>query len=233
MGAVRRRGLAVLVVKMSGKGGRRGKGGKGGSGGKGGKGGGGSNWGNPAWRAAKLAEMEAKRPRVAIDEHKMGARIASWANSSGPDAEMRLEENYGREGVGIIQKICQQLSDGGSAGLPRLYAQSYGKGRNTIVVVAKRPLPSYRADLDTRHGRREANLFLSRQNEAMLEGVLSDLDAHSSTSLSERARSRPPPHASPPPRPSEKRFPQNELCVQIYAFEQNSAESLFFQMLQI
>ena len=159
---------------------RRGGGGKGGGKGKGkGKGGGAATWGNPEWRRAKLAEMEAKRPRVAIDERDMGARIATWANGSGLDDELQLTENYGREGVALIQAICGRLSEPSAPGAPappRLYVQQYGKGRNTVVVVAKKALAAYRADLDARHGRKEASVFLSQQDAAMLEGVLNQFD---------------------------------------------------------
>ena len=110
-----------------------------------------------------MAEMEAKRPRVEVDERSMGPRLEAWANSSGPDDELTLRENYGREGTFRIQSICQRLN---------MFAQSYGKGKDTVVVVAKRELPMYRAELDVRHGRKETDLYLSSTDAAAVEGVL-------------------------------------------------------------
>ena len=136
---------------------------KGGGGGKSGKGGG-RMWADPVWRAARLAEMEAKRPRVAVDGAAMGRRLTDWATTSRKDDELQLTDNFGRDGVRHLQEVCRSIG---------LWCQSYGKGQNTVVIVAKRPLPSYRADLDTRHGTQSSfGLYMSAEDEALATSAL-------------------------------------------------------------
>ena len=144
-------------------------------------------WADPAWRAQKLAEMEAKRPRVAIDDGAMRNRLLDWANRTGPKEELHLTENYGRDGVARLGALCRSLG---------LFCQSYGKGRNTIVVVAKEELPAYRADLDSRNGHKEKAMYLSERDQNMVEGVLHQL------------RGTPAPQVTPAPQPGPPIAPQ-------------------------
>jgi len=91
--------LASHQMEWGGSGGKghKGKGGggnwRGGRGGGGGGGkGGGRNWADPVWRAAKLADMGAKCPRLAVCVRSMGPRLEAWANGSEESDELHLTE---------------------------------------------------------------------------------------------------------------------------------------------
>ena len=110
---------------------------------------------------------------MAIDERDMGVAIATWLVCSGLDDELQLTENYGREGVAPIQAICGRLSEPSAPGAPApaTLRAAVRQGLQHRGSGGEEGAGAYRADLDARHGRKEASVFLSQQDAAMLEGV--------------------------------------------------------------
>ena len=90
-----------------GRGGRRGDvgGGIGGSGGGRGGGGGDQRWGDPAWRNARLAKLNAQR--TPFNETDVRGTLATFVNSSA-DEEL-LDCNYKRSDIVRLQAITQEL----------------------------------------------------------------------------------------------------------------------------
>ncbi|KAH9329484.1 hypothetical protein KI387_001592, partial [Taxus chinensis] len=88
--------------------------------------------------------------------------------------EIVIKHNYGREGASILEGMAQQMG---------LFFHAYNKGRNTVLVVSKIPLPNYRADLDERHGSTQREIRMSTVTEGRVENLLADARG---TSNSER-----------------------------------------------
>ncbi|KAK3239769.1 hypothetical protein CYMTET_50337 [Cymbomonas tetramitiformis] len=149
-----------------GKGGGRGRKGSGdrGSGGKGG----GQRWWDPEWRAAKLAEMRANRGdhnSQELDIQDMLQQLDLFKNTA--KEEMHIRENYGREGAEQIHQLASHL---------HLHSKAYGRGRSTVLVVSKKPLPNYRADLDDRRESHEVSM--SADTRALVASALCHQPRH-------------------------------------------------------
>ena len=174
-------------------GGGRGRGGGGGGrgrggGGGGGRGGGGQRWGDPAWRAQKLASMHANRePEVRVDEPMIMARLEELRRSA--EQEVVWRDNFGRDGASYVLRLC--------SGVPGLYCKQYGKGRNTVLCVSKVPLPDYRADLDARFGKQQASVGMSSDGQEMVRSLLARTEP-AQRHRQQQQQQRP---ASAPPRP--------------------------------
>ncbi|GBG82962.1 hypothetical protein CBR_g36488 [Chara braunii] len=138
----------------------RGRGGGGRGGGDGGGGGGQQRWWDPEWRKAKLAQIsKQKGPMLEVDEDKVWQLFQELKASN--KQEFILRGNYGREGCELLQSLAEEAG---------LHCRDYGKGE--AVVVSKVPLPNYRADLDSRHGRTEREITMSAATEDRVERAL-------------------------------------------------------------
>ncbi|CAI5465710.1 unnamed protein product, partial [Closterium sp. Yama58-4] len=113
-----------------------------------------------AW-AARFRQLAAGGGAVGNGAVEMSA-VGSGA-VGGAAEEIVIRENYGREGTEQLQVLAEQAG---------LYFQTYGKGTGTVAVASRVPLPSYRADLDDKHGRSERQITVS-----------SDLHQHSSPAV--------------------------------------------------
>lgn len=82
-------------------------------------------------------------------------RRPTCATLSFLDGCAQIRENYGREGADRIHLIAGQLG---------LYSKPYGKGRHTVLVVSKQPLPNFRPDLDSRREERQASTTCLRNS---------------------------------------------------------------------
>ena len=165
-----------------GRGGGYGRG-RGGGGGRGRGGGGGQRWWDPAWRAERLGGGGGGGGRRELGEEQwaqLAAEVERFqrATSEGSADECVLRETGGRDGTERVHRLCASLG---------LQSATYGKGRNSVVVVARRPLPKYRAEFDVApdrgggrgRGRRrwedgsaEADVALGAQEREMLQGLL-------------------------------------------------------------
>ncbi|KAL3693342.1 hypothetical protein R1sor_006993 [Riccia sorocarpa] len=142
----------------------RGRGGGGGrGGGRGGRGGGGAGggqrWWDPVWRAEKLKQLREER-------------LEQLKTKSDQEEEV-IKTNYGRVGAQILEEMAHDLG---------LYFHAYNKGRNTVLVVSKVPLPNYRADLDDQHGSSQRQIRLSSDKENRVENMLANIREADSSS---------------------------------------------------
>ncbi|EFJ25900.1 hypothetical protein SELMODRAFT_98495, partial [Selaginella moellendorffii] len=51
-------------------------------------------------------------------------------------------------------------------------SHAYNRGRNTVLVISKAPLPNYRADLDEKHGQSQRKISISADTETHVESML-------------------------------------------------------------
>ncbi|CAI5462408.1 unnamed protein product [Closterium sp. Yama58-4] len=86
----------------------------------------------------------------AVGSGAVGGAAGVQQGGTSPE-EIVIRENYGREGTEQLQLLAEQAG---------LYFQTYGKGTGTVAVASRVPLPSYRADLDDRHGRSERQVLV-------------------------------------------------------------------------
>ena len=143
------------------------RGGGGGRGGGGRGGGGGQRWWDPEWRAQKLASMGAGgggRDRLEVDHGEWRKKIECFKR--GGEKELQVRENYGRDGVEEIHQLAAEQG---------LYSKAYGKGRSTVLVISREPLPNYRADLDAKLEGRVQHVEMSSASKAMVQDVLARL----------------------------------------------------------
>jgi ATP-dependent RNA helicase DHX36 len=136
-------------------------------GGRGGGGGGQQRWWDPEWRAQKLASMGAGgggRDRLQVDHAEWRQKLEYFLR--GEEKELQCRDNYGREGVEEIHRLAAEQG---------LYSKAYGKGRNTVLVVSREPLPNYRADLDAKLEGRVQHVEMSSGAKAMVKDVLARL----------------------------------------------------------
>eukprot|EP00249_Psilotum_nudum_P023285 c28819_g1_i1 orf=80-3292(+) len=145
----------------AGGGGRGRRGGRGG----GGRGGGNQRWWDPVWRAEKLKQIREEGPgskEERLDQREWQEKMESLKTQI-DQQEIIIKQNFGREGARLLENMA------GQAGL---YFHAYNKGRNTVLVVSKAPLPNYRADLDDRHGSREREIYMSADTEYRVKTML-------------------------------------------------------------
>eukprot|EP01018_Ginkgo_biloba_P016943 Gb_40990 [translate_table: standard] len=151
-----------------GGGGGGGRGGVGGGGGggrggvgrsRGGGGGGQQRWWDPVWRAERLRQMQAEVEK--LDENEWWTKMEEL--KSRDQQEIVIKRNYGREGAEILRDMAQQMG---------LFCHPYNKGKDTVIVVSKVPLPNYRADLDERHGSTQHEIQMSIDTERRVEDML-------------------------------------------------------------
>ena len=165
-------------------GGGRGRGGGGRGGGRGGGGGGGQRWWDPEWRNAKLAEIRANggggAPRQILNQREMFSRLQNFCADEASPPEIQIRENYGRDGADEIYEMSKQLG---------LYCKSYGKGKRSVVVVSKVPLPNYRPEFDRID--LEFELSLSERQQDLVEDAL-----HATSGLSLRQGGAGPQHVT-------------------------------------
>lgn len=149
-----------------GGGGGRGRGRGGGGGGRGG--GGQQRWWDPVWRAERLQQMRQEVEKV--DEIEWRSKMEKLKVEEQQEIVSRC--NYGREGISILGDMAQQMG---------LYFHAYNKGKNTVLVASKVPLPNYRADLDERHGSIQREIRMSTDTERRVEYVLSNAKSTSNS----------------------------------------------------
>eukprot|EP01043_Picozoa_sp_COSAG02_P007964 COSAG02_NODE_247_length_27137_cov_61.275057_10_plen_402_part_00 len=161
-------------------GGGRGRGGGGGGRGRGG--GGEQRWWDPEWRAQKLGQKHAERePEVRVNEPMIMARLDELRRSA--DQEVIWRDNFGRDGTHYVLKLC--------GGAPGLYCRQYGKGRSSVICVSKVPLPDYRADLDERFGKQQANVAMSSDGQAKVRSLLERTELAVAAAQQQRPQSAP------------------------------------------
>ncbi|OAE22268.1 hypothetical protein AXG93_3491s1080 [Marchantia polymorpha subsp. ruderalis] len=160
-----------------GGGSRGGGGGRGRGGGGRGGGGGGQRWWDPEWRAERLRQMREEGPNEEqLDQNEWWERLEQLRARNDRQEEI-IKTNYGREGAQLLEGMANQLD---------LYFHAYNKGKNTVLVVSKIPLPNYRADLDDRHGSSQRQIRMSSDTENRVENMLAGIreaDAHTAASL--------------------------------------------------
>jgi ATP-dependent RNA helicase DHX36 len=67
-------------------------------------------------------------------------------------------------------------------------SHAYNKGRNTVLVVSKLPLPNYRADLDDHHGSSQRQITMSAATETRVENMLANIrDTNGSSASTSRS----------------------------------------------
>jgi ATP-dependent RNA helicase DHX36 len=155
-------------------------------------GGGGQRWWDPEWRAQKLASMGAGgggRDRLQVDHAEWREKLDRFRRCG--EKEMQVRENYGRDGVEEIHQLAAEQG---------LYSKAYGKGRNTVLVVSRDPLPNYRADLDAKLEGKVQHVGMSSASKAMMQDVLAripDLPGHDvGDGQQGQLQQQPPPHDS-------------------------------------
>jgi len=104
------------------------------------------------------------RDRLQVDHAEWRKKLDHFGR--GGEQEMQVRENYGRDGVEEIHQLAAEQ---------RLYSKSYGKGRNTVLVVSRDPLPNYRADLDAKLEGHVQHVEMSSASKAMVQDVLARL----------------------------------------------------------
>jgi ATP-dependent RNA helicase DHX36 len=104
------------------------------------------------------------RDRLEVDHAEWQKKLDHFRR--GGEKELQVRENYGRQGVDEIHQLAAEQG---------LYSKAYGKGRNTVLVVSREPLPNYRADLDAKLEGRVQHVEMSRASKAMVEDVLARL----------------------------------------------------------
>ena len=114
----------------------------------------------PSYRADLVVAGGGRRSVVPVDEREVRARFDALARSGG---ELVLRENFGREGAAFVGELAARAG---------LHFRSYGKGINTVLVASTEPLPNYRADLDARHGTKQAEVSISGADAHRLEAAL-------------------------------------------------------------
>ncbi|XP_024533616.1 DExH-box ATP-dependent RNA helicase DExH1 isoform X2 [Selaginella moellendorffii] len=140
--------------------GRGGRGGRGGGGG--GRGGGEQRWWDPAWRAERLRQMREERgPDVELDEDEWWTKLEEHKFSD--EEEIVIKTNYGRAGADKLEAMARESG---------FYFHAYNRGRNTVLVISKAPLPNYRADLDEKHGQSQRKISISADTETHVESML-------------------------------------------------------------
>ncbi|KAG0570050.1 hypothetical protein KC19_6G135700 [Ceratodon purpureus] len=143
-----------------------GGGGRGGGGGGRGGGGGGQRWWDPAWRAEKLKQMHGEGPKEEVlDENEWWARLEKLKVAT-DQQEVIIKKNYGRTGQETLEDFASRLG---------LHFHAYNKGRDTVLVVSRVPLPNYRADLDDRHGTSQRQISMSATTENRVENMLANI----------------------------------------------------------
>ena len=101
------------------------------------------------------------RDRLQVDHAEWREKLDRFRRSG--EKEMQIRENYGRDGVEEIHQLAAEQG---------LYSKAYGKGRNTVLVVSRDPLPNYRADLDARLEGKVQHVEMSLASKAMVRDVL-------------------------------------------------------------
>ncbi|GAB2253881.1 hypothetical protein Droror1_Dr00021690 [Drosera rotundifolia] len=150
--------LALPAVKMSGRSNSRGvarSGSRGG--GRRGGGGGRQRWWDPAWRAQRLSQFQ-----VAVevmDKSEWGVKLEEF--NRGREQEMVIKKHFSRDDQDTLARMAAHLG---------LYFHAYNKGKT--LVVCKVPLPSYRADLDERHGSTQNEIRMSSEIERRVGKLL-------------------------------------------------------------
>ena len=104
------------------------------------------------------------RDRLAVDPAAWRARLDRFVR--GGEAELQCRENYGRDGVEEIHRLAAEQG---------LFSKAYGRGRHTVLVVSREPLPNYRADLDARLEGRVQHVVMDAGAKAMVKHVLASL----------------------------------------------------------
>ena len=104
------------------------------------------------------------RDRLEVDHAEWRTKLDHFRR--GGEKELQVRENYGRHGVEEIHQLAAEQD---------LYSKAYGKGRNTVLVVSREPLPNCRADLDAKLEGRVQHVEMSRASKAMVEDVLARL----------------------------------------------------------
>ena len=104
------------------------------------------------------------RDRLAVDPAAWRARLDRFVR--GGEAELQCRENYGRDGVEEIHRLAAEQG---------LFSKAYGRGRHTVLVVSREPLPNYRADLDARLEGRVQHVVMDAGAKAMVQHVLASL----------------------------------------------------------
>jgi hypothetical protein len=99
------------------------------------------------------------------------------------DQEVIWRDNFGRDGTHYVLKLC--------GGAPGLYCRQYGKGRNSVICVSKVPLPDYRADLDERFGKQQANVAMSSDGQAKVRSLLERTELAAAAAQQQRPQSAP------------------------------------------
>ena len=110
--------------------------------------------------------MNAGRERMEVDPDAIYDQLVHMTRDASTE-EIVWRENYGREGAEQIESIARTF---------QLYFKAYGKGTNTVLCASKRPLPNYRADLDSRR-RAEHEVGMSERSQHIVAGAVASSDA--------------------------------------------------------
>ncbi|XP_015062765.1 DExH-box ATP-dependent RNA helicase DExH1 isoform X1 [Solanum pennellii] len=156
---------SVMAYRPNYRGGRRGGGGGGGGRGGGGRGRGGGGgrggeqrWWDPVWRAERLRQQAAEME--VMNENEWWGKMEQFKR--GGEQEMVIRQNFSRDDQQKLSDMAYQLE---------LYFHAYNKGK--ALVASKVPLPSYRADLDERHGSTQKEIRMSTEIEERVGNLLS------------------------------------------------------------
>lgn len=120
------------------------------------------------WRAERLQQMQQEVEK--LDEIEWQRKMEKLKVEE--QQEIVIRRNYGREGASILEDMAQQMG---------LYFHAYNKGKDTVLVASKVPLPNYRADLDVRHGRTQHEIQMSTDTERIVEEMLANATSTSNS----------------------------------------------------
>ena len=96
------------------------------------RGGGGNKWADAGWRAENLKSWQRQ---MEFHAEEWSDKLDTMKKQGG---ELLIHEYYGRNGADSIRRLASERA---------LFCRSYGKGRNTVVVVSCEMLPHERDDL--------------------------------------------------------------------------------------
>ncbi|CAN4113942.1 unnamed protein product [Withania somnifera] len=149
---------SVMSYRPNYHGGRRGGGVGRGGGGRGGGRGGEQRWWDPVWRAERLRQQAVEME--VMNENEWWGKMEQFQR--GGEQEMVIRRNFSRDDQQKLSDMAYQLE---------LYFHAYNRGKT--LVASKVPLPSYRADLDERHGSSQKEIRMSTEIEERVGNLLS------------------------------------------------------------
>ncbi|KAH9565143.1 hypothetical protein CY35_04G062100, partial [Sphagnum magellanicum] len=128
---------------------------------------------NPIWHKEQLKTMHKMMPpfeQEQIDEKQWWGRLEKLKIGH-EEQEIVIKRNFGNGGAIVLENFARQLE---------LHFHTYNQGKNSIMVVSKVPLSTYRPDLDERkkdHLQRQ--ILIPASTEFRMETILTNMNRDS------------------------------------------------------